>query len=172
MEHAIEISVRAYRLLLRAFPPELRDAYGLEMAQCFRDLCRDGAHAGGMLGLATVWAQTLIETPSVVLRDRNITLLNAINRDMYRAAAGIAFVAGLILSIPLIAMRFSNEVQWGLIDFVVAGALLFGVGFTFVLATRLTLSTLSRTAIGIGFVAALMLVWAELGVGVFTSLGS
>ena len=34
--------------------------------------------------------------------------------------------AAIILLLPLVAMQFSNEMNWGLGDFAIAGVLLFG----------------------------------------------
>ena len=45
-ERAVGTSQRAYRSLLRAYPRELRDGYGDEMARCFRDLCREELEGG------------------------------------------------------------------------------------------------------------------------------
>lgn len=60
----------------------------------------------------------------------------------------IAASTGLILSIPLIAMQFTSEVNWELGDFIVMGALLFGAGSIFVNIARVTPSKY-RTLIGI-----------------------
>ncbi len=73
----------------------------------------------------------------------------------------------MLLLIPLIAMQFTTEVQWELLDFVVAGGLLFStslaVEFVFQnidqASTRITLYT--------AFLLMFLLVWAELAVGVF-----
>ena len=83
----------------------------------------------------------------------------------------IALATGLILLIPLIAMQFSDEVVWTLLDFATAGALLFGAGLMFVLAAR-KVDKRYRVAIGIALAAALLYVWAELAVGIFTTWGS
>jgi len=69
-------------------------------------------------------------------------------------------------------MQFTSEVDWTLFDFVIAGALLFGTGFMFVLAARKAREIRRRAAIGIVLAAALLWVWAELAMGVFTTLGS
>jgi hypothetical protein len=45
-------------------------------------------------------------------------------------------VTGALLSIPLIAMQFTDEVAWTLFDFVVMGMLLSGTGSLIVLASR------------------------------------
>jgi hypothetical protein len=60
-ERAVGTSERVYLSLLRAYPRELRDEYGDEMARCFRDLCREELEVGGGLGLAALWAHTLPE---------------------------------------------------------------------------------------------------------------
>ena len=83
----------------------------------------------------------------------------------------IALATGLVLMIPLIAMQFTTEVKWELSDFVVMGILLFGTGFTFVHVARVA-PRKYRVLIGIAFTIALLYVWAELAVGVFTNIGS
>ena len=81
----------------------------------------------------------------------------------------IAFATGLVLLVPLLAMQFTNEVAWSLSDFVTAGTLLFGTGLTFVLAARKMRKY--RAVLGVALAAALIYVWAELAVGIFTAWG-
>ena len=83
----------------------------------------------------------------------------------------VALITGLILSIPLIAMQFTSEVNWNLSDFIVMGALLFGAGSIFVLVARVT-PRKYRALIGVGFLLAVLYLWAELAVGIFTNWGS
>lgn len=75
----------------------------------------------------------------------------------------------VILSIPLIAMQFTKEVNWTISDFLVMGILLFATVFTidFVLKKFKTLK--SRLILILGIVVLLALVWAELAVGIFGS---
>lgn len=84
----------------------------------------------------------------------------------------IALATGFILSIPLIAMQFSSEVDWKLGDFVIMGALLFGMGSLFVLAARQIQRTSSRIIVGAILLCMTLYFWAELAVGIFTKLGS
>ena len=81
----------------------------------------------------------------------------------------IVFIPVLILLIPLIAMQFTNEVKWNLMDFVIAGFLLIGTGLIFDFAYR----KIKNKKILIAFCAALLLlfflIWAELAVGIFGS---
>ncbi|UQB68495.1 hypothetical protein [Epilithonimonas zeae] len=75
----------------------------------------------------------------------------------------------VILSIPLIAMQFTKEVNWAFSDFLIMGILLFATVFTidFVLKKIKTLK--SRLILVVGILALLVLVWAELAVGIFGS---
>lgn len=75
-------------------------------------------------------------------------------------------VAGLLL-IPLIAMRFTKEVNWTLPDFVAAGILLSGTGLLCELVMRKVINIKYRIAICAALLAALLLVWLELAVGIF-----
>jgi hypothetical protein len=75
-------------------------------------------------------------------------------------------VLGLI-SIPLIAMQFTNEVQWKATDFAVMGVLLLGVGIMIDWVIRKVGSLNSRILLIAALLLALMLIWAELAVGIF-----
>jgi len=74
-----------------------------------------------------------------------------------------------ILSIPLIAMQFTNEVNWSVSDFLTMGTLL----LTVVLVIEFILQKVTKTKSRIGIVAVLLvlflLIWAELAVGIFNS---
>jgi hypothetical protein len=83
----------------------------------------------------------------------------------------IALTAAGLLLVPLVAMRLSAEVIWDVRDFVVMGFLLFVAGSSWVLAARRA-PRRHRAFIGGMFIAALLYIWAELAVGVFTDLGS
>lgn len=83
----------------------------------------------------------------------------------------IALATGLILLIPFFAMQFTAEVNWTLSDFIVMGTLLFGTGSAFVLTARKIKQQYWLLA-GIVFTLALLWLWAELAVGVFTNWGS
>jgi hypothetical protein len=79
----------------------------------------------------------------------------------------IVFTAALILLIPLIAMQFTNEVNWNLFDFVVAGGLLLGTGLICEFVLRKVTKMQHRIAICAGILALFFLIWIELAVGIF-----
>jgi hypothetical protein len=72
-----------------------------------------------------------------------------------------------LLLVPLIAMRFTDEVNWTLSDFVFAAVMIGGAGLAFELAVRVTRNPSYRAGIAIAIVAAVLLIWAHLAVGVF-----
>ena len=77
----------------------------------------------------------------------------------------IAAATGSILLVPLIAMQFTSEVDWGIEDFIAMGILLFGMGSLFVGIARV-IPGKYRVLAGIACAAALLLVWAHLAVGI------
>lgn len=83
----------------------------------------------------------------------------------------IASIACVLFTIPLIAMQFTGEVNWGPLDFVVWGALLSAAGSASLWASR-NLPRSKWLGAGALVVAIFVYVWAELAVGIFTSLGS
>ncbi len=78
----------------------------------------------------------------------------------------------ILLLMSAIAMQFTDEVNWDLFDFIVAGALLLGTGLAFKLVIRKVSRIKLRIALCAAILAILLLVWAELSVGIFgTPLG-
>ena len=80
---------------------------------------------------------------------------------------GIVLTVALLLLVPLIAMQFTDEVNWDVSDFVVAGVLLLGTGLLCELVLRSVKQSRYRIAICAVILAALFLIWAELAVGIF-----
>jgi hypothetical protein len=80
---------------------------------------------------------------------------------------GIVLTVAILLLIPFIAMRFTNEVNWTWRDFVTAGVLLLGTGFVCEIVLRKVNKIGFRIAICAAILAALLLIWLELAVGIF-----
>jgi len=78
----------------------------------------------------------------------------------------VVVITALVLLIPLVAMCFTDEVSWKVMDFLVAGVLLSSFGSVFVLATR-RVQPKQRAVIGVALVTVLMVIWMELAVGLF-----
>jgi len=79
----------------------------------------------------------------------------------------ILLSAATLLLIPLIAMQFSSEVNWSLTDFFIGAVLLFGTGLICEVVLRLVKKTSQRIVLCAGVLLALLLIWAELAVGIF-----
>lgn len=81
----------------------------------------------------------------------------------------VAGVTVLILLVPFVAMQFTTEVNWSVGDFIVMGALLFSIGFSYVLATRYASTIVFKIAMGFALVSMLLMIWANLAVGLIGS---
>ena len=78
----------------------------------------------------------------------------------------IVLLTGIILLIPLIAMQYTDEVNWSLLDFTVAAMLLLGTGFLIELVVNKVNQTKYRVPIVLALVLALIFIWAEMAVGI------
>lgn len=75
--------------------------------------------------------------------------------------------AVILLLAPLVAMQFTHEVNWDIIDFAVMGILLFGTGFLCEFVMRKVKSVKNRIVLCAAVLLMFFLIWAELAVGVF-----
>lgn len=75
----------------------------------------------------------------------------------------------ILLLIPLIAMQFNPDVKWNIFDFLIMGVLLLGTGILCELVMRKVKSVKNRIFIYVAILFALLLIWAELAVGIFGS---
>lgn len=77
--------------------------------------------------------------------------------------------AAFLLLLPLVAMQFTQEVNWTPFDFIVFGTMLLVACGTYELATRMSRNTTYRAAVGVAVVAAFLVVWINLAVGIIGS---
>lgn len=94
-------------------------------------------------------------------------MMEAKNTIRKKSVGIVALITAGILSIPLIAMQFTEEVDWGVRDFIIMGALIFGTGLLIDLA--IIKAGKHRFIAILVLVMAFLLIWAELAVGVFGS---
>ena len=85
------------------------------------------------------------------------------NKTLSLIISGVA----LLLLIPIISMQLTNEVNWDILDFIVAGILLLGTGLACNFVMKKVKKTKFRIAICLAILAFLFLIWAELAVGLF-----
>ena len=79
------------------------------------------------------------------------------SRTTYRSALRVALATILVLLVPLVGMQISDDVDWSLADFVLAGALLAGTGVLLELAARKPRSIAYRVAAAAIAAAAIVL---------------
>lgn len=79
----------------------------------------------------------------------------------------ILTAVAMLLLIPLIAMQFTQEVDWDRRDLIIMGFLLLGTGTLCELVLRTVKSKTHRLFICACVLLAFLLIWAELAVGIF-----
>ena len=92
---------------------------------------------------------------------------NKVSIRQNKRLTGILITVALLLLTPLIAMQFTDEVNWTLPDFIAAAVLLTGTGLLCELALRKVKKTKYQIVICLVILAMLLLIWAELAVGIF-----
>ena len=112
---AVSGSERLYRALLGAYPKEFRRAYGREMAQVFRCMCREEVVRGGTGGLARLWVRTLLDLLATALAERakqalGISTLVGSSSKLVRWS-GLAAAAGGVLLIAYGVLSWVNETR-------------------------------------------------------------
>jgi hypothetical protein len=83
-----------------------------------------------------------------------------------------AIVTALILSIPLIAMQFTDEVKWTAFDFVFATVALMGSALIFEFVSSRGGTFAYRAATGLAVFTGLLLVWINGAAGIIGDEGS
>ncbi|RZS93593.1 hypothetical protein [Aquimarina brevivitae] len=73
----------------------------------------------------------------------------------------------LLLLIPFITMNFSDTVDWKLSDFIIMGTLLLSTALGIELILRKITQPVPRLVLILGTLLLLLVLWAELAVGVF-----
>ena len=91
------------------------------------------------------------------------------HNSLSRSAAKLSLGILSLLTIPLIAMQFTQEVNWTLSDFIFAGVLLFGTGFTYLFITQKSMNLVYKAAIAFALLSGLFLIWVNLAVGIIGS---
>tara|TARA_B100001250_G_C19451872_1_gene636344 strand:+ start:242 stop:514 length:273 start_codon:yes stop_codon:yes gene_type:complete len=73
----------------------------------------------------------------------------------------------LLLLIPLIAMQFTNDVNWALFDFIIMGILLTMTGLSIGTIFKKVKNYKYRKILIVMILLIFLLIWAELAVGLF-----
>jgi hypothetical protein len=81
----------------------------------------------------------------------------------------VALSTALVLSVPLVAQQFTDEVNWSVADFLVMGVLIFSAGLSYVLITRYVTNIVHKAAIVMALSSTFLMIWANLAVGLIGS---
>lgn len=90
------------------------------------------------------------------------------NANLFTPARSLLLIlltTGLVLTVPLIAMQFSEDMNWNTFDFAALAVVVLGAATVFTLAASRVRDLSHRTAIGFLVAIVLALVIVELGVG-------
>lgn len=82
-----------------------------------------------------------------------------------RGRTAVWVAAAALFLTPLIAVQFTDEMNWTAFDFVVLAAMLIAAAGAYDLAARMTHDAAYRAATAIALVTAFLLVWINLAVG-------
>ena len=94
-----------------------------------------------------------------------MTIINTIMKN--KRLKIILIAIAILLFVPIIAMQFTNEVNWTIFDFVIMGILLLSTGLLCELVMSKVNKIKHRIALCIVIVGVFLIVWAELAVGIF-----
>lgn len=82
-----------------------------------------------------------------------------------------AFAVVFILMVPLVAMQFTGEVNWTVLDFVAMGTGLMSIGLVYELIVRKSNQKTYRIAFGVAIAAIFLLFWINGAVGIIGNEG-
>ena len=97
----LSFSDHLYRRFLRAYPAEYRQGFSEEMAQVFRDLCREIYEREGLAGFLELWLTTLFDLLKTAIEERSKEVVQMTKEKFVRLSGwalilgGLTFVLGL-----------------------------------------------------------------------------
>lgn len=98
-DRILTLSGHLYEVLLVAYPREFRSVYGAQMAQPFRDLCREELGRSGAVGLVKLWVRTVLDLAVTALAERSRGRAN--DREVFMNDYRLAGIDFALLLAPL-----------------------------------------------------------------------
>jgi hypothetical protein len=155
---------RWYRRLLRMYPASHRERFGEAMEQTFVDVIRERAAVGRGIAGSALWM--FAETAAAIARERVVSMSGTSAR-----IGRVVMATALLLLVPFVAMQFTAEVNWSMLDFAFMGALLFGTGLAYQLIAWHARSAAYRLAVAVAMAGVFFLVWVNAAVGIIGDPG-
>ncbi|KFN46611.1 hypothetical protein [Arenimonas metalli] len=110
-----------------------------------------------------------LATPRGVALDRESDMAGILEQDQLRRNGVRALVwggAAALLLLPLVAMQFTDEVDWNGADFIVMGVMLLAVCTAYEIAARIARNNAYMVAAALAAGACFLTVWVNLAVGI------
>ncbi|HWG58523.1 MAG TPA: hypothetical protein VN661_05705 [Candidatus Acidoferrales bacterium] len=144
-----------YATLLRLYPRAFHERFGGEMAQTFRDLCRERREARrGLFGFALwIFFETLVG-----IAKENTTQMTPMGKTILRVALG---ALGMLM-VPIAASRVVDGWNWPAWAFVRVYVLFFGTGMVYALIARRMRAWAYKAGVGVAMVTGFALGWSNM----------
>jgi len=172
----IHNSTRLYGFLLKLYPQTFRQAFGEEMIYVFSESLNDACAERCGRGILAFWGRTIADVgKSVVIQhiedQKENDLMNTKNTNgiLHNSFARAAIATALILLLPLAASLLVDSFNWGLMDFMITGVLLFVAALTYDLITKRAGSAVYRAAFAVAIATAAFLFFSNIAVGIIGS---
>ncbi|HET8757453.1 MAG TPA: hypothetical protein VFM58_15650 [Solirubrobacteraceae bacterium] len=160
-ERAAELVARWVRFDTRKAPPECRERRVGEIDADLHDhIAHDRARGIEERRIARSIVVRMVRGMAADASWRRTIARSSTRKDMMKNRTAVA-VALVTAFVPLVAMQFTDEVAWGVADFVFAGILLGGTGMLLARAVTRAASLAYRIAAAVVGLAAIVLGEAE-----------
>jgi hypothetical protein len=90
----LSFSDHLYRRFLRAYPAEYRQGFSEDMAQVFRDLCREIYEREGLAGFLELWLTTLFDLLKTAIEERSKEVVQMTKEKFVRLSGWALMLAG------------------------------------------------------------------------------
>jgi hypothetical protein len=128
----IAFSVGFYQWLLVAYPARFRQEYGSQMVEVFRDCCLRAFRQGGMNGMTSLWAITLLDLIRSLITEY-LHKETSMTRPKFIRLSGWALMTGAVAFLPflvmsmLVATRYNPiPLGWYVLELMADFGLLYG----------------------------------------------
>lgn len=155
-------------VILDLLPAYLAGEASEESRALVEEFAKTDAQVARIIRTKTLDPETISRTLAAP-DDLEMKTIKRVRKSIRRQMLYVAIATASILMVPLLAMQFTNEVNWSPFDFIAMAILLFGTGLAYVLISRLSDRLAYKAAVGVGVVAGLFLIWVNLAVGIIGS---
>jgi hypothetical protein len=91
------------------------------------------------------------------------------NEKISKSILIATLITGAALLLPLVLMKFTDEVNWSISDFTIVGVLIFATALSYRVVTQRVAGLAYKLAFAMALGTTLVMIWANLGVGLIGS---